>query len=152
MEIEAVVKEIQYVIAPAVMVSSSALLLLGFQNKFSNLASRFRALNQERRLLDRKADKEEIERTRLKSLTEQVKQLMRRASHVKNAIFSTYFAIVCFVGTSILLFVNAHTSNHFHELLIAVFLLGFMSLIVTCVLMMMETDLFFKVITVEEKL
>ena len=152
MEIEAIVKEVQYVIAPAVMVSSSALMLLGFQTKFSNLASRFRALNQERRLLDRKADKDEVERMRLKSLTEQVEQLMRRASFVKNAILSTYFAIISFVGTSILIFLNAHTSNRFHELLIAVFLLGFLSLVLTCVLMMLETSLFFKVIAVEKKL
>ena len=152
MEIEAIVKEVQYVIAPAVMVSSSALLLLGFQTKFSNLASRFRALNQERRLLDRKANKDENEQTRLKSLTEQVEQLMRRASFVKNAILSTYFAIISFVGTSILIFLNAHTSNRFHELLIAVFLLGFLSLVLTCVLMMLETGLFFKVIAVEKKL
>jgi len=36
-----IVQKIQYMIAPAVMVSSSALLLLGFNNKFSNLANRF---------------------------------------------------------------------------------------------------------------
>ena len=152
MEIEAVVKEIQYVIAPAVMVSSSALLLLGFQTKFSNLASRFRALNQERRTLDRKTGKDENDQERLKSLTEQVEQLMRRASHVKNAIISTYFAIICFVATSILLFLNAHTSNGFHGLLIGVFLMGFLALVATCVLMVLETGLFFKVIAVEKKL
>jgi hypothetical protein len=41
MGLDTIVLEIQNVLAPAVMISSSALLLMGFQAKFSNLANRF---------------------------------------------------------------------------------------------------------------
>ena len=51
MDVAKIVEEIHLVLAPAVMISSSALLLLGFQTKFSNLASRFRTLNYELREL-----------------------------------------------------------------------------------------------------
>ena len=62
MDITEIVQEIQYVLSPAVMVSSSALLLLGLQNKFSSLANRFRALNQEKRVLLQRAARDEIGR------------------------------------------------------------------------------------------
>ena len=152
MEIEMIVKEIQYVIAPAVMVSSSALLLLGFQTKFSNLASRFRALNQEKRVLEHKPQREQAEEARLKNLIEQTGQLMLRASYVKNAIFSTYMAIICFVATSILIFLTVHSFHQFHKLLISVFLLGFVSLVVTCIFMILETGLFYRIMAVEKRL
>ena len=152
MEAPEVVQKIQYMVAPAIMVSSSALLLLGFHSKFSNLASRFRVLNQEKRGLSQKGRKEEAEEARFKNLKQQIDQLMRRASLVKNSILSTYVAIICFVGTSILIFLDVYASFRLNYWVTAVFFAGFLALIITSTLMFMETVLFFRVIALEKKL
>ena len=151
MNVAEIVQKIQYMIAPAVMVSSSALLLLGFHNKFSNLANRFRVLNQEKRLLSQKAPKEGPEAARLSSLVEQVDQLMKRASYVKNAILFTYIAIICFVSTSILIFLNVYVSFELKYGIAAMILAGFLALVVTSVFMILETLLFYRVIALEKK-
>ena len=151
MDTPRVIQVIQYAIAPAVMVSSSALLLLGFQNKFSNLANRFRALNQEKRFLSQKTQRDPAEEARLGNLTEQVDQLVRRASCVKNAILLTYAGIICFVSTSILIFVSNTSSSQLYRLTIGVFLLGFIFLLAASVQMILETRLFYKVISLEKK-
>ncbi|OIO38515.1 MAG: hypothetical protein AUJ72_02415 [Candidatus Omnitrophica bacterium CG1_02_46_14] len=151
MNIPEIVQKIQYMIAPAVMVSSSALLLLGFQNKFSNLANRFRVLNHEKRVLSQKSNLEETERVRLKSLIKQVDQLMKRASYVKNAILFTYFAIIAFVGASILLYLNVYIAFQLNHAIAYVILAGFVSLMLTSFFMILETTLFYQVIAIEKK-
>ena len=151
MNVAEIVQKIQYMIAPAVMVSSSALLLLGFHNKFSNLANRFRVLNQEKRLLSQKVHKETTESTRLSSLVEQVDQLMKRASYVKNAILLTYIAIICFVSTSILIFLNVYVAFHLNTAIAVMILAGFLALVATSIFMVLETLLFYRVIALEKK-
>lgn len=152
MDTPKIIQEIQYVIAPAVMVSSSALLLLGFHNKFSNLANRFRALNHEKRLLSQKTAKDGAETARLHNLSEQVEQLMKRAVYVKNAILFVYFGIVCFAGTSFLIFLNVYLPFQLYHLTISVFLAGFVFLLASSVQMILETSLFYKIISLEKKL
>jgi len=152
MNVAEIVQKIQYMIAPAVMVSSSALLLLGFQNKFSNLANRFRVLNQEKRGLSQKSHKEELEILRLNSLTLQVDHLMKRASYVKNAILFTYLAIICFLGASILVFLNVYVSFQLNYGIAYVILAGFLSLIATSVFMLLETWIFYGIIALEKKI
>ena len=151
MDITKIVQEIQYVLSPAVMVSSSALLLLGYQNKFSNLASRFRVLNHEKRVLSQKDHRDALEEERLTSLTTQVHNLMLRATYVKNAIVLTYCAILCFTGTSILIFSNIYSPAQLLHFTIAVFLIGLVLVFASSVLMIMETALFYKVISLERK-
>ena len=151
MEITKIVQEIQYVLAPAVMVSSSALLLLGYQNKFSNLASRFRALNHEKRLLVRKAQKDETEKERLLSLEQQIDHLMARARHVKNAILMAYAAIICFSVTSVLIFLNVYAAFQLYQTIIVVFLAGLFMTLAGAACLIAETRLFYKVIALERK-
>lgn len=151
MDITKIVQEIQYVLAPAVMVSSAALLLLGFQNKFSNLSSRFRALNHERRSLLLKPNLDSVEEGRFKSLNEQVNHLAKRAGYVKNAILLTYCAIVCFLVTSVLIFLNIYVSFRLFLWVIDVFILGLLLLLVSSYLMILETRILYKVITLERE-
>lgn len=151
MDTPRIIQEIQYAIAPAVMVSSSALLLLGFQNKFSNLASRFRALNQEKRNLLHKAERSAAEEARLGNLTQQVEQLARRAKHVKNAIIFTYLGILCFVGTSMLIFADGYVALQLYHLTIGIFILGFVLLLASSMEMITETRLFYEIISLEKK-
>lgn len=150
MEIARTIQEIQYVLAPAIVVSSSALLLLGLQAKFSNVASRFRTLNHEKRVLSLKADRDEAEEGRLQSLSDQVDSLLRRATYVKNAILLSYVGIVCFTGTSVLLFLDVYLASQLHHGVIAVFMIGLACLLVSAVLMILETRLLHKVLTLEK--
>lgn len=151
MDTSKIVQEIQYLVAPAVMVSSSALLLLGFQNKFSALANRFRVLNHEKRVLEQKKERDGAENLRLQNLSDQVEHLMRRAGFVKNAILSTYLAIVAFVTTSVLIFVNFYASFNIRPVIVGVFLAGFVSLIASSVCIIAETKLFYKVMLIEKR-
>lgn len=151
MEIDLLVREIQYVVAPAVMTSGSALLLLGFQNKFSSLANRFRALNSERRELLKKASLEPREKERCDNLTQQVAHLLARATHVKNAILMTYAAIALFLLTSVLIFFNARGAFGLSTLVVGVFLLGLMLELLASVVMMREVGLAFKVVDLEAR-
>ena len=151
MDLTKIVQDIQYVLAPAVMISSSALLLLGFQNKFSSLVSRFRALNQEKRLLSQKKEKTPIDQERFLSVTEQVDRLAKRATHVKNAILLAYSAIICFIATSILLFFKIYTSLQLSHLAIASFLLGLAFIFAASILMIVEVTLAFNIVRIEKE-
>ena len=151
MELSHLVQEIQYVLAPAIMISSSALLLLGFQNKFSALVNRFRLLNHERRTLILQEGRDMKEKERLPNLQKQLKHLMSRARFVKNAILMTYGAILCFVATSVCLFLNIYTSFHLFHAIIVFFLIGLLLVFTGAVLIMIEVALAFKIVSLESK-
>ncbi|MBI3999160.1 MAG: DUF2721 domain-containing protein [Candidatus Omnitrophica bacterium] len=152
MELSKTVQEIQYMLAPAIMISSSALLLLGFQNKFSSLFNRFRALNQEKRSLDQKPSRNEVENKRLENLREQLARIFGRASYVKNAIFATYTAIVCFIATSIFLFLNIYSPLKLPYLTICFFLLGLILILASSFFMLIETRISFRILLLERKI
>lgn len=151
MDLARIVQEIQYVLAPAIMISSAALLLLGSQNKFSNLAARFRTLNLEKRELSKKSRTSETERERLDNLREQVHHLVDRATHVKNAILLTYSAIASFVATSVCLFLNVYTNFQLYPVIIGFFLLGLILVLISSLLMIAEVELSYKVIRLEKR-
>ena len=144
-------KKIEYMVAPAIMVSSSALLLLGYQNKFSALFNRFRSLNQERRLLVQKIKRESAEEDRLGNLKAQLGRLFKRATHVKNAIVLTYSAIICFLATSVFLFLNTYTEAQFSYLTISFFLAGLICVFASSILMIVEVVISFNILQLESK-
>ncbi|HXV19015.1 MAG TPA: DUF2721 domain-containing protein [Candidatus Omnitrophota bacterium] len=149
MDVTRLVQNIQYVLAPAVMISSCGLLLLGFQNKFSNLAGRFRLLNHEKRLLLMKGLREAPEEARLKNLIQQVDQLSRRSRFVKDSILLAYFGIICFAGSSALIFLNVFASYELMGWVMGVFGAGLISILASAILMMYETHLLYRVIQLE---
>ena len=151
MDISEAVKHIQNGLAPAVMISSSALLLLGYQNKFSNLANRFRALNDEKRRLRQKESRDSREETRLANVTKQVDYFMRRATLVKNAILCMYFSILCFTGTSIVIFLTYYIQGNFWWIGNLIFLTGFIFVGISAVSIVRDTRLFYKVMALEHK-
>ncbi len=151
MELPHIVEEIQLVVAPAVMISSSALLLLGFQAKFSNLASRFRSLNHELRELRKVDRKESWQSERQQSLTEQVAHLYSRVTHVKNAIILAYAAILSFILTSVLIFLNMKGAFTHTSLTLATFLLGLVLEFGSVLTLMVEVALAFKVLKIEAR-
>lgn len=151
MEAAKITQDIQYVLAPAVMISSCSLLLLGFQNKFSSLASRFRVLNAEKRSLLLRQSRDEVENQRLENLKKQADHLVKRATHVKNVILMTYLAIVCFLSTSLLIYLHVYGSSQLFPWIIASFLAGLLLVFSCAILMMIEVALAFKVISLESK-
>lgn len=152
MPIGELVRTIQYVLAPAVMVSSAALLLLGFQNKFSNLAARFRSLNQELRKLKQNGSAlAAADTARLESLERQLHHLARRGNLVKNSIVCTYLAIACFTGTSVLIFCSLYEKWALAQVTVLVFIAGFFFLLVASWMMIREAMLFHKIIMIEKQ-
>lgn len=102
-----IVKMIQFMLAPAVMISACGLLLLGVNNRYSSIANRIRLLNDERRRLILKIkDGKELdfmESNRLASLKKQLDQLFCRLGYVKNCVVFYSSGIFLFVLTSFLI-------------------------------------------------
>lgn len=150
-EVAQTVQNIQYVLAPAVMVSSAALLTMGLQTKFSNLANRLRALNSERRVLNLKHPRESGEAVRLESLEGQIDHLMRRARYIKNAIVGFFASILCFAATSILIFLDVYAKFPAGGITVAVFILGLGLVLASVVLLIQEASISYRVIELERK-
>ncbi len=149
MGVGTLIQNIQAVLAPAVMVSSAALLLLGWHTKFSNLATRFRALHHERRLLAGKADRTDADNDRLRSVRLQLDHLLRRAACVKRAILLADAAIICFMASSALIFFSVYTAAAIGHGAMLVFVAGLACVVASAVVMMVETRLFFTVLMLE---
>lgn len=98
---------IQTILAPAIMISSCGLIMLGLQNRYSNIVNRIRALNDERRRLQKLiANGKELEyseNVRYYSVREQINDLSARALLIRNAIFLEIVAVLFFVLSSILI-------------------------------------------------
>jgi len=151
MEPSYAVQVIQTTLAPAVMISSSALLLLGFQNKFSALFDRFRTLNEEKRDLKKKPRRDDFEEERLHNLEEQLTRLMRRATHVKNAILSTYLAMISFLATSFFLFWSTYARYNFNYITLTFFGAGLILIVSAAISIIVEVTISYHILTIEKK-
>ena len=150
-EIAEVVQNIQYMVTPAVMVSSAALLLLALHTKFSNLANRFRGLEIERRGLAGKETRGVTEHKRLESLERQVAYLLRRANYIQKSIILAYTAIICFAGASILIILSVVFSLKLQGLVIAVFVGGFLCILVSAIVLIIEIQLAYAILLLERR-
>jgi Protein of unknown function (DUF2721) len=88
-------------LAPAIMISSCGLILLGLQNKYSNIIDRIRSLNEEKRRLQMMDSLDRFQERRMRSLTAQIDRLLVRAKLDRNGILSLYLAILSFILTSL---------------------------------------------------
>jgi len=97
---------IQQMLAPGVMINACGLLILGINNKYSNVLSRMRGLNEEKRRLTLKAGGKEFaveDNVRLESISRQLDNLIPRAKLIRNATLAYSFAIAVFVVTSLMI-------------------------------------------------
>lgn len=94
-------KAISGIVAPAIMISASALMILALHAKYSSLIDRMRALNDERRRIVN--NEEQKSKQRLDNVVEQLEMFLVRAYLVRNAIVSLYLAIALFVLSSIII-------------------------------------------------
>ena len=90
-------------LAPTIMISSCGLILLGLQNKYSNIIDRIRELNEEKRRLELTESLDPNQERRMRSLTAQIEKLLVRARLDRNGILSLYLAILSFILTSLLI-------------------------------------------------
>ena len=95
------IQAIQAILAPAVMITGVALLLLTFNARHSSLVNRIRLLDdEERELLRRRSKLDKIETLRLKSIKNQLDLLLSRLLYVRNGMLCLLFAATFFVLTS----------------------------------------------------
>jgi hypothetical protein len=95
------VQFISGLLAPTIMISSCGLILLGLQNKYSNIIDRIRSLNEEKRRLEMMDSLDRFQERRMRSLTAQIDRLLVRAKLDRNGILSLYLAILSFILTSL---------------------------------------------------
>ena len=89
-------------LAPAVMVSYCGLLILGLQNRYSNVVSRIRNHNRERLELAALVEMPTYEAERFTIITLQLQRLLIRCRLIRNAILSIFLAVLFFLGAAIL--------------------------------------------------
>jgi hypothetical protein len=101
------VTAIQAILAPAIMVSASGLLLLGLLNRYTVIMSRIRALSEERRRLLRASVSGGAalapDGTRLASVLRQLQDFIERVRLLRNAVVCQVVAVGCFVLSSLLI-------------------------------------------------
>ncbi|MDE3075708.1 MAG: DUF2721 domain-containing protein [Chloroflexota bacterium] len=94
------IQTIQAIMAPAVMITGVALLLLTLNARHSSLVNRIRLLDDENRHLRRTNELDELEGQRLKSIANQIGQLRFRLLYVRNGMLCHLLAVIFFVFTS----------------------------------------------------
>lgn len=115
---------IQSMLAPSVMISCSALLLLSLIPRLSRVVDRIRALNQEKIAIAKKPKRDEIEQERFDSIEHQGKLLVDRARLLKRSSGATLLAILLFVITSVLIGLSYVLKVNMVTLTIGAFLVG----------------------------
>lgn len=147
---------IQNILAPAVMISSSALFFLGLSSRYVALLTRIRLLNDEKRHYHRQLTEQErlaeFDLIRLEHINTQLKALLRATWYVRNAILCHILAVIFFVLTSFAIAINFPISHRFIQgIPIYLFLSGMF--LVLCGVTCMALDIFIssRVILVEVK-
>lgn len=148
------VEIIQTILAPAIMISSCGLIMLGLQNRYSNIVSRIRSLNDERRRLQKKISSDEnleySENVRFHSIRKQINELSSRALLIRNAIFFEILAVLFFVLACLLIGLYFIYANEFTQMLPLIsFLLGMISVFVGLTFFGIEILRAYKVVQIE---
>lgn len=117
MNSDTIVTGIQAILAPALGISATALLLLGLQNRYSSIINRIRLLNEEKREYSqrfvKKSDMDYSENMRHLSVLSQIEKLFERCRDVRNSILYIQGSILLFVLTSVSIALNLFISEIF---------------------------------------
>ncbi|HMQ78800.1 MAG TPA: DUF2721 domain-containing protein [Ignavibacteria bacterium] len=123
------IEAIQAILAPALGISATALLLLSMHNRYTSTINRIRLLNEERRRHHIKISRNEEpgvnEQFRYSSISSQIAMLTQRCKEIRNAILYTMGSILLFVLTSILIGVNIFFTSYILRMApLLIFLVG----------------------------
>jgi uncharacterized membrane protein YdcZ (DUF606 family) len=150
------IQAIQAILAPALGISATALLLLSMQNRYSLIINRIRLLNEERRRYYTKiANNEEpghYEHMRYSSISSQINKLFQRCKELRNAILFIQGSILLFVITSILIALNIfYTSEFLRALPLILFSAGMIFVLVGIIYSATDVYNSYKVTEIEVK-
>ena len=145
---------IQAILSPALMISATGLLLLGLNNRYTNVANRIRALNDEkRRFLKHQEGKPEFDyfdTLRLESITQQINSLFTRSSHLRRAMMFELAGIACYLITSLIIAASFVVATEFVlGLPLAAFVIGLICSFVGIVFAIFEISLAYRVMQLE---
>ena len=145
-----VVQLIQVMLAPGVMISACALLLLGMNNKYSMIVSRIRLLKDEKRKLFNKDGVNDVESNRISNIELQISHLIHRISMVRNAVFSYSVAIALFIVSCILigLKINVEISS-FYWIIIGFFYAGLLAVFTGIIFAAIEVWKGYRIVRIE---
>ncbi|MCD4833380.1 MAG: DUF2721 domain-containing protein [Bacteroidales bacterium] len=145
-----IVKVIQAMLAPGIMISACGLLILGMNNKYSIVVNRIRLLNDEKRkilYLDKRMEND-IRRENI--IRVQIDRLNERVRIVRNAVFAYSFAVACFIISSLCIGINLYTQSDEVEVLILIFFLtGMLTVFIGVVLAANESLKGYKIVRIE---
>ncbi len=114
MDIQTVTRTIQLILAPVVMVSACALILVGLLNRYSAIANRLRAITRERlELLAMQSDSEhapQLADQRLEQIDAQLPLLQRHHKQVHDAVLFVYYAIAAYIADMFVIALAVSTS------------------------------------------
>ena len=145
-----IVKLIQAMLAPGLMISACGLLILGMNNKYSIVVNRIRLLNDERRRILHLENKIEDDRRRENIIRIQIDRLNERVKMVRNAVFAYSFAVGCFIIASLFIGINLYTQSDEVEFLsLTFFLIGMITVFIGIVFAANETLKGYKIVSIE---
>lgn len=142
-------------LAPGLMISACALLLLGMNNKYSLVVNRMRLLNEEKRKFSIKAGERDFafhEEVRVKSIAVQLEKLHQRVRLVRNAVVGYVLAIALFVATSFSIGIGFFYNNFLLQSFVLVFfILGMIALFGGVIFAGIETIRGYQIVSYELK-
>jgi hypothetical protein len=156
MDTDILIKTIQLMLAPAVMISACGLLLLGIGGKNTSISNRLRLLNEEkRRYFAKIRDGKELdflETTRFRSIQKQIFHSLFRLKLVRNVILCYVIGLFLFIFTSILIglevFVGVLVTQY---IILLSFSLGLLCVATGLIYALTDTLKGYKIIEVETK-
>lgn len=146
------IQAIQAILAPAVMITGVALLLLTLNTRHSSLVNRIRLLNDEERELRKKRGKlTEVDNVRLKSIQNQIELLLPRLLYIRNGMLCHLLAAIFFVLTSFSIGLGYFSiSTALTQAMInATFIIGMFLVLVGVAFLAIEIYVSYKVIKIE---
>ena len=154
-EVTNAIGTIQDILAPAVMITGVALLLLTFNTRHSVLVNRIRLLDDEKRQINRRLvssrDLDKTEEVRLKSIRNQLNLLLPRLAYVRNGMLCHLIAVLFFVVTSLLIGLgHLPTLSQPTQIAISItFTLGMFLVLIGAAFLALEIFVSYRVILVE---
>lgn len=148
------IQAIQAILAPAVMITGVALLLLTLNARHSSLVNRIRLLNDEERELRRKGGKlDELDNARLRSIQNQIDQLLPRLRYVRNGMLCHLLAAIFFVLTSFSIGLGyfSVSSAITQAMINATFMIGMILVLVGVAFLALEIYVSYRVILIETR-
>lgn len=145
-----IVKVIQAMLAPGIMILACGLLILGMNNKYSIVVNRIRLLNDEKRKILHLDKRMENDIRRENIIRVQIDRLNERVRIVRNAVFAYSFAVACFIISSLCIGINLYTQSDEVEVLILIFFLtGMLTVFIGVVLAANESLKGYKIVRIE---